>query len=398
MMTESFGARVLVGSFSRDGVDYKVSGGDSYLQGCSFHDGFSLGRRRLWDRGLNVDDNVIHHTVGEGIRIWGNNITVRRNLVTMSLWPGSYQDREEPFNFNWNAAIEVNEGTNVVLQHNIVAGYERVGYRIDGEPCPGQWSENERWIHNEAHGGLYGVYMNKDGLPGCSTSRASSPGGTLTTASTSRYHHEHHGFQCDAGRQWDGHHAADLRPPLLSHAYADKPVHVKEADLDLLATIFICTQLSSREASPRHHELQRHQRADDGQRHDLCLLRNVCSSETNFMFMTNPKSEDLQHPVQVSGIQMLDSWSEAQVFIHRPDVSKANPADCVDMDCDAKKKTLLQDQTVPSSVPSDPWFPSLSMSGGRPEEGLGDYRIPKVMLTAPTAAASLWSRSLLTKV
>lgn len=82
----------------------------------------------------------------------------------LTLWPGSYQDREEPFNFDWNAAIEVrppsnysakrfaclrlcclttsrhlqvNEGTNVVLQHNIVAGFERVAYRIDGEPCPG---------------------------------------------------------------------------------------------------------------------------------------------------------------------------------------------------------------------------------------------------------------------
>lgn len=42
-----------------------------------------------------------------GIRIWGNKITVRRNLVMMTLWPGSYQDREEPFNFAWNAAIEV---------------------------------------------------------------------------------------------------------------------------------------------------------------------------------------------------------------------------------------------------------------------------------------------------
>lgn len=83
----------------------------------------------------------------------------------LTLWPGSYQNREEPFNFDWNAAIEVgllklqretlgrlrrsafffnrwlyfqvNEGTNVVLQHNIVAGFERVAYRIDGEPCPG---------------------------------------------------------------------------------------------------------------------------------------------------------------------------------------------------------------------------------------------------------------------
>lgn len=28
-------------------------------------------------------------------------------------------------------------GTNVVLQGNTVAGYERVGFRINGEPCPG---------------------------------------------------------------------------------------------------------------------------------------------------------------------------------------------------------------------------------------------------------------------
>lgn len=27
---------------------------------------------------------------------------------------------------------------------------------------------NQAWINNEAHGGLYGVYLNKDGLPGCS--------------------------------------------------------------------------------------------------------------------------------------------------------------------------------------------------------------------------------------
>lgn len=82
----------------------------------------------------------------------------------MTLWPGSYQGRVEAFNYDWNAAIEVcfskqftttnmqnvlkgmmnvcgffqvSQGSNVVLQHNIVAGYERVAYRIDGEPCPG---------------------------------------------------------------------------------------------------------------------------------------------------------------------------------------------------------------------------------------------------------------------
>lgn len=29
----------------------------------------------------------------------------------------------------------------------------------------------ENWFDNEAHGGLYGIYMNQDGLPGCSLIR-----------------------------------------------------------------------------------------------------------------------------------------------------------------------------------------------------------------------------------
>lgn len=49
-------------------------------------------------------------------------------------------------------------------------------------------------------------------------------------------------------------------------------------------------------------------------------FRNVCSSETNVMFITNPMNEDLQHPVQVSGITMVDSTEGAKVFVHRPDL------------------------------------------------------------------------------
>lgn len=38
------------------------------------------------------------------------------------------------------------------------------------------------------------------------------------------------------------------------------------------------------------------------------------------MFFTNPINEDLQHPVQVSRVTMVDSTQSAKVFIHRPDV------------------------------------------------------------------------------
>lgn len=28
--------------------------------------------------------------------------------------------------------------TNTILRDNVVAGFERIGYHIDGEPCPGK--------------------------------------------------------------------------------------------------------------------------------------------------------------------------------------------------------------------------------------------------------------------
>uniref|UniRef100_A0A3B4ZUN2 PKHD1 like 1 n=1 Tax=Stegastes partitus TaxID=144197 RepID=A0A3B4ZUN2_9TELE len=450
MTEESFGARLLVGSYSWKGIDYKgkaqirnvefyrsgqegwtdysdprysvafVNLGESYIQGCAFHDGFSPAIGVFGTEGLSVDDNVVHHTVGEGLRIWGNNITVRRNLVMMSLWPGSYQDREEPFNFDWNAAIEVNEGTNVVLQNNIVAGYERVAYRIDGEPS---FATNEKWMDNEAHGGLYGVYLNKDGLPGCSLVqgffiwRSFDYGiyfqNTINMVISNV-------TLVDNGM---GVMPLTYAPPSLSHAFADKTVKSSlivgsspnfDCSLGLDSSDFnIATSASHRAPRPRQggrsgvcwpNFASGHNTAP-GKPHHLNMnynaikglmtvtgttfvnFRNVCSGEANFMFMTNPLNEDLQHPVQVSDLKLVDSTDEAKIFVHRADVGKVNPADCVDMECDAKKKTMLKDLdgsllgAVGAVVPQSEfeW-------NGDPRRGLGDYRIPKVMLTYPNGS------------
>ncbi|XP_011607160.2 fibrocystin-L isoform X2 [Takifugu rubripes] len=461
MMEESFGARLLVGTYSWAGIDYKgtaqirnveffhsgqegwtdktdprfsvaflnlgkVSAGESYIHGCAFHDGFSPAIGISGTEGLNIDDNIIHHTVGEGIRIWGNNITLRRNLVMMSLWPGSYQDREEPFNYDWNAAIDVSQGSNLVLQHNIVAGYERVAYRIDGEPCPGFPNGNEKWMGNEAHGGLFGVYMNKDGLPGCSQIR-----GFLIWKSFD------HGiyFQTIMRIVVSNVTLVDnglgimpfiYAPPSLSHAFADKPVHIQNALIVGSSPNFNCSDtLSNSDFNILNSEGHRAPRPLNGGRSGICWpnfasghntapvkvhhlnmnynaikglmtvqntvfvgFRNVCSSETNFMFITNPINEDLQHPIHTSGITVVDSTDEAKVFIHRPDISKVNPSDCVDMDCDAKKKTTLKDLdgsilgTVGSVISQSEYE-----WDGDPRRGLGDYRIPKVMLSFPNGSS-----------
>ncbi|KAA0710123.1 Fibrocystin-L Polycystic kidney and hepatic disease 1-like protein 1 [Triplophysa tibetana] len=112
-------------------------------------------------------------------------------------------------------------------------------------------------------------------------------------------------------------------------------------------------------------------------------FKNVCSTERDYMFITNPGNEDLQHPISVERITKIDSTEESLAFIHNPDLGKVNPSDCVDMDCDAKKKTMLKDLdgsflgAVGAVVPYSEYE-----WNGDPRHGLGDYRIPKVMLTA----------------
>ncbi|KAI7798957.1 putative fibrocystin-L, partial [Triplophysa rosa] len=455
MNTQSYGARVLVGTFTERRITYRGRAQirnvefyhtgqegwndpsepryslaflnlgnvavESYIKGCAFHDGFAPAIGVFGTDGLNIDDNVIHHTVGEGIRIWGDNIAARRNLVTLTLWPGSYNGAAETFNIEWNAAIEVNEATNVILQGNIVAGYERVGFRIDGEPCPGSPRLTSQWSENEAHGGLYGVYMNKDGLVGCSqiqgfTVWRSFDFGIYVQVSMNVF--ISNVTLVDNGM---GIMPIIYRPPSVSHEYADKTVSVQGSlivgsspnfnCLDTLATTETYVSLSESHRAPRPPKGGRsgvcwptfassHNNAPQKPHPGLMSynaiaglltvsettfvgFKNVCSTERNYMFMSNPRNEDLQHPISVERITKIDSTEESLAFIHNPDLSKVNPSDCVDMDCDAKKKTMLKDLdgsflgAVGAVVPYSEYE-----WNGDARHGLGDYRIPKVMLTA----------------
>ena len=49
-------------------------------------------------------------------------------------------------------------------------------------------------------------------------------------------------------------------------------------------------------------------------------FKNVCSGETNVIFITNPLNEDLQHPIHVKNIQLVDTTEQSKIFIHRPDL------------------------------------------------------------------------------
>ena len=70
-----------------------------------------------------------------GIVIESDSNNVTNNLVALSIWPGSYQDRLEKQNFLYEAGIEAMLATNLVLQGNVVAGSERAGIRYMGADC-----------------------------------------------------------------------------------------------------------------------------------------------------------------------------------------------------------------------------------------------------------------------
>nr|XP_032810523.1 fibrocystin-L isoform X1 [Petromyzon marinus] len=456
--SESFGARVLVSAYASGETEYRGfarisnvefyhSGQEgyreptdprysvaflglgqansetpSYVRGCSFHHGFAPAIGVFSTDGVDIDDNVVHFTVGEGIRVEGGHVRIRRNLVTLSVWPGTYQDRLETNNLLlWPAAIQVHEATDVVLQGNVVAGFERLGFRIDGEPCPGVSSAVAAWSDNEVHGGLFGVYMNKDGYPGCSHIQ-----GFLIWSCWDYGIY----FQVTESVRVSNVSLVDngmglmsiiYSPLATSHKYSQKTVLVQNSLVVGTSPSFSCSdrltntnpnvQLTMEHRSPRPATNGRsgicwptfasgHNRAPEKPHagimsynaiSGMMLVEDVvfagfgeaCSGKRSVAFMTNPLNEDLQHPVHTRRLRWFDAPASARVFIHRPDLSKVNPSDCVDMDCDAKKKALLRDLdgsllggSAGAVVPQSEYE-----WDGDPRHGLGDYRIPRTLLT-----------------
>ncbi|XP_007188845.2 fibrocystin-L isoform X1 [Balaenoptera acutorostrata] len=460
-LKESFGARVLVSSFTENTVTFKGSArisnvefyhsgqegfrdstdpryavtflnlgqiqerGSSYIQGCAFHSGFSPAVGVFGTDGLDIDDNVIHFTVGEGVRIWGDANRVRGNLVTLSVWPGTYQNRKDLSSTLWHAAIEINRGTNTVLQNNVVAGFGRAGYRINGEPCSSQSYSLEKWFDNEAHGGLFGIYMNQDGLPGCSLIQ----GFTIwacwdygiyfqTTESVRIYNVT----LVDNGMAIS---SMIYMPPAVSHRISSKTVQIKNSLIVGSSPEFNCSDvLTNDDPNIELSAAHRSSRPPSGGRSGICWptfasahnmaprkphagvmsynaisglldisgstfvgFKNVCSGETNVIFITNPLNEDLQHPIHVKDIQLVDTTEQSKIFIHRPDISKVNPSDCVDMVCDAKRKSFLRDMDGSFLGNSGSVIPEAEYEwNGNSQFGIGDYRIPNVMLTFPNGS------------
>ena len=137
-----------------------IQGNESFVRGNSFQDGYNTGMGIFGTENLSVEDNVLHHVVGAGIRDQGTGTKLLRNLIVLAIAPHTFKGLIPPLDYFWPGGIEVIKAKNTTMIGNVVAGSERIGFLIPGEDCKVVDRERD-WRENEAHSCLHGLHIDK---------------------------------------------------------------------------------------------------------------------------------------------------------------------------------------------------------------------------------------------
>ncbi|KAL3886654.1 hypothetical protein ACJMK2_026634, partial [Sinanodonta woodiana] len=438
MNAESFGARIIVSTISENGLTFTghaqfsnvefVNTGQggylelddarfsitfsdtgsvsdinpSYVKECAFHDGFSPAIGLFGAHGMIIENNVIHHTVKHAIWTTSAKTTIRGNLVVLNNGTEGYE-----------AAIEALEATDLTLIDNAVSA-ERMCYHVPGTECDSGNTGN--YINNIGHSCLIGAGL----FPGDADVHSCT---RLANFTLWKNH--------DYGLYYNNYPSTKLTdnvviengvnifsmvvgPSSLKHQYENKFAHVANTLIVGRTSSFDCsyngllspsvemnggmvglvwtTFTSSANSAPVHPlaSIVDYQAIGGTMHVTFAHFQTSCSTQTDFAIATNEENDDGNHPLIIERATLVSVDEARKVFIHRPNFRKINPADCVDMDCDAKKKTVLIDLDgsffgKQASIISQSEFEW----GVNPVRGLGDYRIPKELLTDRVTGARL---------
>jgi len=406
---------------------------DTYVRHCSFHDGYNTAIGMFSTNNLEITSNVIHGTVGASMIVTGSGHSIVGNLASLSHFIGTYKGRNEPNNGLWTANYEITGVTGINFTHNHAAGGNKAGVHTDGEDCVDSSSVIR---HNVVHSTLHGFHMGYSGGSPTLCSRFDD----ITV-----YACNHYGFftYSPAGiKIYDSVFInnkvaifASVRGPnALSHVLSTKTVEIERTSIISASNTFKCEDDDINPAIARHPNSFSPGILSPTGGHvgivqptflsgrgkfpkfawsrisgypaiaGLTIVNEVsftnfglrCSNKKDVVIMTSPFSEDANHPVRLSKINFESNgmWTtgnakinnDYKVFVQEPDLTKVNPADCVDMDCDGKKSVIFTDLdgsfTETGSFRTIISRAEFEWDGDR-RRGLGDYRIPLTMLSRP---------------
>ncbi|XP_064089363.1 fibrocystin-L-like [Macrobrachium nipponense] len=459
LQEDSFGGRIVVSKMNVDGVEYVgqvqlsnvelknmgqegftdvddpryslafvglgVDDGSNYVKRCSFNKNYNTAVGMFGTDNVTIEDNVIYHTVGPCIRDDSSDNTYRGNLLSVMLFPGTYNGRFEDQNLDWFGAFALNKAMGVVLENNVVAGSEQAGYQTFGEPC----EDATLWQNNEVHGAIYGVMIWRKGSGAAvDECRRISNVYAWRAWDTAFYMQDYSSFLLSNVKAVDSRVGAvqiAYAPHSLTHQFLDKTAVTEDSVFVGASPFHTCDYQAS---TPAIHTFQekhlwrggingghsgivfasfvsvpnmapKHGFADADSYpalHGGMFVRNTVfanygtrSCGTDVALITNPTGDDGIHPIFTSGLTFINTASDHYMFMQEPNLARINPSDCVDMDCDGLKKIVVTDLDGTLLGSADATATSMAefeWDGDR-SRGVGDYRIPVALKQNPDGSA-----------
>ena len=422
--------------------DLEVERRASYVKGCAFHNGFHTAVAAMFDTdNLLIDNNIIFGVVDDAIRTDSIGVQITNNVIgnvhMTALWQNYFEGTTDA-NFEEDqlpACINTGETEDALVQNNRCAGSDGACFEGKGEQC----TESESctvsdngayvWVNNQGHScsaGFFNIKYRREnncakfagfyfykiayygivwisgnhhmivedtiiidaqvGIFGVATSKGSSKTNTIKNSYISG---RSDNYDCTYDMEvkanlYLSRFAGSFKPPLNQHVAMIFPEFFTDDNGFPVCAIF-------------------------GADLDVNVQGLTCYLNTHFadynrkcgvrdhLITANPSNLDWTFPVHlISGNTKSNINSDDLVNFIRPVLDTVNIADCSDLYCDGLKKGKIQDFDggvfdVAGTIMAESEFEWDGVSRededgntvpySNTQDGLGDYRIPKPLLT-----------------
>ncbi|CAF3664415.1 unnamed protein product [Rotaria sordida] len=402
----------------------------TYIDSCSFDGGYysAIG---VWEtHGIPITNNVVYKTYESAIVVTGKNNIIEKNLVSTVYWSGTAQPKLAEFNNNNDGAIMSRDAISVIMRDNLIAGVERLAYRIQGNSCSGTILPDDisnDYSNNEVHSAMsgvsiwpkdkgfqydlnciliygfktykawyYGLYINTARniiIDSCTVADGNVGIFTLVIGPTAQSHVAGNNSVIILNSMIIGSITPDdcndtPNATTVNFINSDKAISTVSATSSngnpggrsgIVFPFFSRDNLMPRHpwtgiaAYPCIQGLMTITNVILAFYNDICLRRDIA-------IQVGQHNDDGQHPVVTNLISVYNTSQMNLIFNGRPNLDVVNPSDCVDMDCDGLKKNLLIDTDGTLFGQAASVVSQAEYLWGDQQHGVGDYRIPLVAL------------------
>jgi hypothetical protein len=403
----------------------------SYVRNSAFHHGLGVAVGIFSSQGFSIENNVIHRTLDYSIRLEGKENIARGNLVAMNYWGSTFLTKSASEDKTYWGAIDIGKADSAIVEDNYVAGAERTGIHIRGDVCDGQ-SMPDNLAHSIKNNTVYGA-----GNAVTLSREFHFTFGCVKISGFTVYKSQYYGiyYQGNPELVVENNNLIDNQvgvytlvhgPAPTSHVNANKKVILRNMMIMARSSLADCNNdifprnISDSHASYGVFKSGSTSRGRIGlvgptfmvggngggfgkkpfsklmsynQIGGQMIISNItfvkfgaACGDQDAAISNSATNDDGQHPMTVSNIHLHNVSNSSKVWFFRPNLGKINPSDCVDMDCDGMKKNLIRDLDgsflgSPGAVISQSEF-----GWGSQQRGLGDFRIPKEMLSYPNGS------------